>query len=234
MINVRKSDKRGSANHGWLDSRFTFSFADYFDRNNMNFGPLRVINEDWIQPSGGFPTHPHNDMEIITYVLEGEIAHKDSMWKGAVLKRGDVQRMSAGTGITHSEFNNSSEIMLHLFQIWIIPDKNGYEPRYEDRTFNDDQKLDQLLLIASNDGRESSFDIHQDVDFYASIMSGRKDLVHTTGKGRGVLIQLASGNLVVNGTELFAGDVATITEEEVLNISAKESSEFILFDLNLS
>src|SRR6185369_15861348 len=176
MINIRKSTERGRADYGWLNTRHTFSFADYYDQKHMGFRELRVINEDRVQPREGFPTHPHRDMEIITYVLEGALEHKDSMGNGSVIHPGEVQRMSAGTGITHSEFNHSESELVHFLQIWILPNQEGVKPDYEQKVFPDEEKLNNVRLIASQDGREDSVTIHQDVNLYAAIIEQNKEL----------------------------------------------------------
>lgn len=231
MLVIRRADDRGRANLGWLDSRHTFSFADYHDPRFMGYGSLRVINEDRVQAGQGFGTHGHRDMEIISYVLEGELAHRDSMGNGSVIRRGDVQRMSAGTGVQHSEFNHSKTAGVHFFQIWIIPSRRNLPPGYEEKRFDDDAKRNQLRLVASRDGRDGSVTIHQEADLYASLLGVGKEVTHTTERTRRGWVQLASGAVTVNGEALAAGDGAAIAYEESLTIKASADSEFLLFDL---
>jgi redox-sensitive bicupin YhaK (pirin superfamily) len=231
MIQIRKSKERGHANHGWLDSYHTFSFADYFDQNFMGFRKLRVINEDQVMPGQGFPTHSHRDMEIITYVLEGQIEHKDSMGNQSVIRPGDVQRMSAGTGVTHSEFNPSPKDILHLLQIWILPEKAGIKPSYEQKTYNKQDKLNRLRLVASKDGQEDTVKIHQDACLYAAVLEEGKKVEHSLKKGRHAWLQVTCGALSVNNVSMNEGDGAAISDEELLTITAKKLSEIILFDL---
>ena len=231
MIAVRKSSDRGFFNHGWLKTYHTFSFADYFDREHMNFGSLRVINEDFVQAGKGFGTHPHRDMEIITYILEGRLAHKDSMGNGSIIKPGDVQRMSAGTGVTHSEFNGSQDDFVHLLQIWILPKYTGLQPSYEQKYFDPREKQDKLRLVASPDGREGSVTIHQDASMYAGILSKGTGFNHSLASGRRAYAQIARGAIAVNGEVLNAGDGAKITNEKTITLTAVEESELLLFDL---
>src|SRR5258708_5851663 len=199
MNEVRRSGERGLADHGWLKSFHTFSFADYYDASHMGFGPLRVINEDRVQPGKGFGTHGHRDMEIISYVLEGELAHKDSMGNGSVIRPGDVQRMSAGTGVHHSEFNPSPKNPVHFLQIWIEPDKRGVQPGYEEKHFDAASKRGKLRLIASSDGRDGSVRIQQDADLYATLLEGGDVLEHSLAKGRRAYVHVARGHVTVNG-----------------------------------
>ncbi|MCL4234621.1 MAG: pirin family protein [Deltaproteobacteria bacterium] len=231
MIRIRKSDERGRGDHGWLKSKFSFSFANYYDPEHMNFRDLRVINEDLVAPDSGFPMHPHRDMEIITYIVSGELEHRDSMGNGEVIRRGEVQRMSAGTGITHSEFNPTSDRTTHLLQIWITPDRAGHTPSYEQTLFPDDDKRDRLRLVASPDGAEGSVTIHQDARLYASLLSADRELTHAFAPGRHAWIQLIKGALDVNGTRLDAGDAAAVSGESSLTLRAGEDAEFLLFDL---
>lgn len=232
MITLRPSKERGHANHGWLDSYHTFSFANYYDPKHINFRALRVINEDRIQPSAGFGAHSHRDMEIITYVLEGALEHKDSLGTGAVIKPGDAQRMSAGTGITHSEFNHSTTEPVHLLQIWIIPDTQGITPSYEQRDFPLEEKLGKLRLIAAKDGREGAVKIHQDVDLYASILEAGDRVVHNLKSDRYAWLQVARGEAKLNDdTLLQAGDGVAASQTELLNISTDTGAEILLFDL---
>ncbi len=231
MITLRPGNERGHANHGWLDSYHTFSFANYYDPKNMGFRDLRVINEDWIAPSGGFGAHSHRDMEIITYVLEGALEHKDSLGTGAIIKPGDAQRMSAGTGITHSEFNNSTTEAVHLLQIWILPDTTGIEPSYEQRNFPLDEKLGKLRLIAAKDGRVGAVKINQDIDLYTSVLRNGDHIVHNLQPNRYAWLQVASGEIKVNDRALIAGDAIAVSDSESLNISTNTDAEILLFDL---
>ncbi|HSS45914.1 MAG TPA: pirin family protein [Burkholderiales bacterium] len=231
MIVLRKSADRGYFDHGWLKTYHTFSFADYFDREHMNFGSLRVINEDFVQAGKGFGTHPHRDMEIITYILEGQLAHKDSMGNGSIIKRGDVQRMSAGTGVTHSEYNASQTEAVHLLQIWILPKLNGIKPGYEQKYFSDAEKTGKLRLVVSPDGRDDSVTIHQDAFMYAGLLSQGKELSHSPASGRRAYLQVARGALRVNGQRLEAGDGVKVTDEKTITLAASENSELLLFDL---
>jgi redox-sensitive bicupin YhaK (pirin superfamily) len=230
-MQIRRSNDRGHAAHGWLESHHTFSFADYHDPRFMGFRQLRVINEDRVQPAKGFGTHSHRDMEIITYVLKGALEHKDSMGTSSIIRPGEVQRMSAGTGVSHSEFNHSRDDVVHFLQIWILPAKNGGAPSYEQRAFRDSERRDQLRLVASRDGRQKSITIHQDVDLYAAVLSPGTEIQHTLRPSRHAWIQVARGNLVVNGNALAAGDGAAISNESPLHIAAKIPAEILLFDL---
>lgn len=231
MITLRPGNERGHANHGWLDSYHTFSFANYYDPQHMGFRDLRVINEDWIAPSAGFGAHSHQDMEIITYVLEGALEHKDSLGTGAVIKPGDAQRMSAGTGITHSEFNNSATDPVHLLQIWILPDTKGITPSYEQRNFPLDEKLGKLRLIAAKDGRDGAVKIHQDVDLYTSVLRKGDRIVHNLKPNRYAWLQVASGEIKVGDFALKAGDAISASKTEALDISTDTEAEILLFDL---
>jgi len=230
MISVRTSQERGYAEHGWLKSYHSFSFADYHDPRHMGFGPLRVINEDWIDPGMGFGTHGHRDMEIITYVLEGEIAHKDSMGNGSVIRPGDVQRMSAGTGVMHSEFNASQTDSAHLLQIWIMPDRSGIPPSYEEKNFSREDKLGRLRLVAAPDG-EGAVKIHQDARLYAGLFDGEQQASLALAKGRLAYVHLAQGELTVNGVALQAGDAAKLQAEELISIGQGKQAEVLVFDL---
>ncbi|HXZ97448.1 MAG TPA: pirin family protein [Burkholderiales bacterium] len=231
MIDLRKGSDRGHFDHGWLKTYHTFSFADYFDRDHMSFSSLRVINEDYVHAGKGFGTHPHRDMEIITYILEGQLAHKDSMGNGSIIKPGDVQRMSAGTGVTHSEFNASQDEIVHLLQIWILPKYSGLQPSYEQKYFDAREKQNKLRLVASSDGREGSVTIHQDASMYASILSKGKELSFSLANSRRAYIQVLRGALKVNSERLNAGDGAKITGEKVINLAAADESELLMFDL---
>jgi hypothetical protein len=227
MLHLRKSNDRGHANHGWLDSWHTFSFADYHDPQHASFSVLRVINEDRVSPGEGFPTHPHRDMEIITYVLEGALEHKDSLGTGSVIRPGEVQRMSAGIGIRHSEFNHSQTEPVHFLQIWILPDRQGVKPGYEQKRIGLDG---QLRLVASPDGHDGSVTIHQDARVYAARLNG-SEVTHTLASGRRAWLQVARGAVKLNGTTLQAGDGAGIENETALQLAADGSAEVLLFDL---
>lgn len=231
MIRKRPSSERGHANHGWLETFHSFSFAHYHDPAHMGFRSLRVINDDVVQPAQGFGTHGHRDMEIVTYVVEGALEHRDSMGTGSVLRPGDVQRMSAGRGVTHSEFNHSKEDALRLLQIWILPATAGIEPEYEERHFPAEEKRGRLRLLSSPDGEDGSLRIHQDARIYASILSAGESLRHEVEDGRHVWIQIVSGALEVNGIELGRGDGAAISGEPPLDIAAASEVEFLLFDV---
>ena len=230
MIRIRRAKDRGHANHGWLDTWHTFSFADYRDPEQMGFRTLRVINEDFVAPAAGFGTHPHRDMEIVTYVLEGAVQHQDSMGNGSVIRPGDVQRMTAGTGVTHSEMNPSDSEQLHLLQIWILPEQKDLEPGYEQKAFSADEKRGKLCLVASGDGREGSVQIHQDASMYATVLAAGESVGHSPAEGRGVWVQVVRGEAELNGERLVAGDGAAV-EGEDLRITASEDSELLLFDL---
>src|SRR5688572_32743981 len=231
MIAVRKSAERGRANHGWLDSRHTFSFADYYDPQHMGFRALRVINEDRVQPGQGFGTHAHRDMEIISYVLEGQLAHRDSMGTGSVIRPGDVQRMSAGTGVQHSEFNHSQTEPVHFFQIWLFPDRRGLAPGYEEKHFDDEAKRGRLKLVASRDGRDGTVVVHQNADLYAALLFAGDEVSHATERTRKGWVQIASGAVTVNDEQLTAGDGAAIAYEDNVTIRASADSELLLFDM---
>ena len=231
MILIRKNADRGHANHGWLDARHTFSFANYYHPEQMGFRSLRVINEDRVNPGAGFPPHPHRNMEIITYVLEGEIAHKDSTGGGGIIRPGMVQYMSAGSGVTHSEFNASDTDPLHLYQIWIEPNETGATPRYEERVIGDGRD-GSLKLIASGDGRDGSFRIRQDADLYASVATEGEVLSHLFASGRYGWLQIAKGGVELSdGTVMHAGDGAKISDESKVEFTAMTDSEILLFDL---
>lgn len=231
MITLHKNSQRGSANHGWLQSNHSFSFGSYYNPNEMGFGPLRVINEDRVQPSKGFGEHGHSNMDIISYVLKGALAHKDSMGNGSVIRYGDVQRMSAGTGVRHSEFNHSSDERVHFLQIWIQPNVQDIEPSYEEKHFNEAEKAGQLRLIASSDGRDGSVLVHQDTDIYASILTGDERLNYTLSADRTAYLHLIKGQLTVNGERLTSGDAVKIVSETALVINDADNAEFLLFDL---
>ncbi len=229
---LRRANDRGLAEHGWLKSFHTFSFADYYDPDHMGFGPLRVINEDRVQPGRGFGTHGHRDMEIISYVLEGGLAHKDSMGNGSVIRPGDVQRMSAGTGVQHSEFNASDRELVHFLQIWIEPNVRGVKPSYEEKRFDDASKRGKLRLVASPDGREGSVRIHQDADVYAALVDGAEAVEFKPRPGRLVYVHVARGAAQVAGDSLQAGDAMKIWEADgALRIERGRGAEILLFDL---
>lgn len=232
MINVRHAAERGTANFGWLDSRHTFSFGDYHDPKHMGFGPLRVINEDRVRPGKGFGTHGHKDMEIITYVLEGALEHKDSIGTGSVIRPGDVQVMSAGTGIRHSEFNHSQTEPVHFLQIWVMPDRDGLAPRYEQKTFPDADKRGRLRLVGSSDGRDGSVVIYQDVELLATVLDTGEQVTHALQSGRKGWLQVVRGTVAMNGQDLNAGDGAAVEGEPALTVTAKtEGAEILVFDL---
>ena len=232
MLELRRSEDRGHADHGWLNAYHSFSFGDYYDPQNMGFGALRVINEDRIKPASGFGTHGHKDMEIITYVLEGELAHKDSMGNGSVIRPGDVQRMSAGKGVRHSEFNHAEGAGTHLLQIWIMPNVQGIEPGYEEKRFDAAEKRGRLRLIASPDGQDGSVTIHQDAKLYVGLFDGLEQAVYPIPAGRKVYLHLAQGELSVNGIALKAGDALRITDEERITLDGGRQAEVLLFDLD--
>jgi quercetin 2,3-dioxygenase len=231
VIELRKSEERGHANHGWLDSYHSFSFADYYDPANMGFGPLRVINEDYIEAGSGFGMHGHRDMEIVTYVLDGELAHKDSMGNGSVIRPGDVQRMSAGTGVMHSEFNHADGRETHLLQIWIEPDARGIAPGYEEKHFNVGDKRGRLRLIASPDARDGSVLIHQDANVYAGLFDGEERASLPIAAGRRAYVHVARGSVVINGETLKAGDALKAHGEIEIDIAEGQQAEVLLFDL---
>ena len=231
MIQVRKSTERGHANHGWLDSWHTFSFSSYYDPEYMGFSSLRVINDDRIAAGAGFPTHAHRDMEIVTYLLEGALEHKDSMGNGSVIHAGEVQRLTAGTGITHSEYNASDSDPIRLLQIWIQPDQTGLTPGYEQKMFSAAEKQGRLRLVASADGRDGSVTIHQDANLHAGLLGESDKIRHTLAPGRRAYLQVARGEVEVNGLGLSEGDGAAITGEEEINFATGTSAEILLFDL---
>jgi redox-sensitive bicupin YhaK (pirin superfamily) len=231
MLEIRKSTDRGYADHGWLRSFHTFSFADYYDPENMGFGPLRVINEDRIQPGTGFGTHGHRDMEIISYVLEGALGHKDSMGTGSTIVPGDVQRMSAGKGVLHSEFNHAKDGVTHFLQIWIEPNVTGIPPSYEQKHFDADSKRGRLRLVASPDGRDGSVRIHQDAYIYAALLDKGDRLVHKLADGRRAYVHVARGKVTVNGQPLEAGDALKATQTSEITLENGEGAEILLFDL---
>jgi len=231
MINIRPGNQRGGGDYGWLNTRHTFSFDQYHDPLFMGFRSLRVINEDVVAPSGGFPTHPHHDMEIITYVLDGALEHRDSLGTGSIIRPGDGQRMSAGRGIRHSELNPSNTDPVHLLQIWVTPNKPGYEPSYEQKAFPNDEKRGKLRLIASPDGKDGSVTIHQDARLYVSLLAPGQEVSHSLGQGRYAWLQVAKGAVELNGQTLRQGDGAAVEREPKLTIKGLEEAEVLLFDL---
>ena len=233
MLQIRKSATRGLAEHGWLSSRHTFSFANYYDPRYVSFGPLRVINEDKVIGGQGFGTHSHSNMEIVSYVLGGALEHKDSMGTGSVLRYGDVQRMSAGSGVSHSEFNHSATEPVHFLQIWLFPDTENIAPSYEETHFSPEAKQGQLRLIVSPDGADGSLKIHQDARIYASILDGAQRLTHLLAEGRGAYIQVARGQLQVNGIALDTGDALQISGEAMVTLDNAIDAEVLVFDLPL-
>ena len=232
MITVRKSEERGHFDHGWLDTRHTFSFAGYQDDAHMGFSELRVINEDRVRPGEGFGTHGHRDMEIVSWVLDGELAHKDSTGGGGVLRPGEVQRMSAGTGVRHSEFNGSRERPVHFLQIWVLPDRDGHQPSYEQKTVPEAARRGRLALIASPDGAEGSTTIHQDARIYATLLGRGEQVRQPLAPGRQAWVQVARGALTVNGRALSAGDGAALTGEDAVELAGQgDLAEALVFDL---
>lgn len=231
MITVRKSQDRGFADHGWLKARHTFSFARYVDRRHMHFRALRVINEDVVAPGAGFGEHPHDNMEIVTYILSGTLAHKDSIGNVATIVPGEVQRMSAGSGLTHSEFNHSKSEPVHLMQIWLLPEREDITPGYEQKKFSEAERRDVLRAIVTHDAREGSLKIYQDASIYASLLSTGATVKHEIRPGRHAWLQLAKGAVTVNGVSLQAGDGAAASEEASLEIRGDAESELLLFDL---
>lgn len=231
MLAIRPADERGLADLGWLNSRHTFSFGHYYDPQFMGFGPLRVINEDRVQPGQGFGTHGHRDMEIISYVLAGALEHKDSLGTGSIIRPGDVQRMTAGTGVRHSEFNASDTETVHFLQIWILPERENLAPGYEQKTFTDDDKRGQLRLVGSRDGREGSVTIHQDVNLYASLLGPGEDIEFALTDGRYGWLQIARGAVQLDGKTLSAGDGAALRGARDLRVRGVDEAEILLFDM---
>jgi hypothetical protein len=231
MLRIRRSDDRGHADHGWLDSHHTFSFADYHDPEHMGFRALRVINEDRVAPGGGFGTHPHRDMEIISYVLDGELGHKDSMGNGSVIRPGDVQRMSAGTGVSHSEHNASKAQPVHFLQIWIVPDRRGHAPGYEQKAFPIDERRGRLRLVASPDGADGSVTIHQDARLHVANLDGDERAELALAPGRQAWVQVARGSVELNGERLATGDGAAVVDETAVTLAGGQGAEVLVFDL---
>ena len=231
MLAIRPANERGHANFGWLNSRHTFSFGQYFDPDFMGFGPLRVINEDQVKPGQGFGTHGHSDMEIISYVLDGALEHKDSIGTGSIIRPGDVQRMTAGTGVRHSEFNASQTDPVHFLQIWILPERDGLEPSYEQKAFSEDEKRGRLRLVGSRDGRDGSVTIHQDVDLYASLLGAGDEVSYGLGDGRYGWLQVARGSVRLDDRDLQAGDGVAITAARRIELEGVDDGEILLFDM---
>jgi quercetin 2,3-dioxygenase len=231
MIIVRPAEERGVANFGWLDSRHTFSFGHYYDPRHMGIGALRVINDDRVAPGGGFDTHAHQDMEIISYVLEGAMEHQDSIGTGSVIRPGDVQRMTAGTGIAHSEFNHSRAEPVHFLQIWIVPERKGLEPGYEQKTFPLEERRGKARLVASRDGRDGSLTVHQDIDLYTSVLEAGDEVAIALRPERSAWVQVARGAVTLNGTGLKEGDGAAVFDTATLTLTSDTGSEVLVFDL---
>jgi len=231
MITVRKAEERAHFDFGWLNTYHSFSFGEYYDPKHTRFRTLRVINEDFVQAGHGFPTHGHRDMEIVTYILQGALEHRDSMGTGSIIRRGDAQRMSAGTGVTHSEANPSRDEPVHLLQIWIFPREQNLKPEYEEKKFSDDEKRNRLRLIVSPDGSDGSVKIHQDAKIFASLLDERQEVVHSLENGRSAWLQVAAGSVRLNDVALKRGDGAAVTQESNLRITAQEPVEILLFDL---
>lgn len=232
MITIRKSEARGKANYGWLNTKHTFSFANYYDPNFMGFSDLRVINEDRVTGNNGFPPHGHRDMEIISYVVDGALEHQDSMGHSSVIEKGELQRITAGKGIMHSEYNHSATDLVHFLQIWIQPDKRGLTPSYEQKKFSDQEKRGKLLLVASNDGRDNSITINQDVNLYNGLVNNDDTINYEIADGRSIWIQIVKGSLFVNNKLLSSGDGAAIMEEKNITIKGNsEESELLMFDM---
>ncbi|MDH3533386.1 MAG: pirin family protein [Gammaproteobacteria bacterium] len=231
MIDVIRSESRGNADHGWLKSKHTFSFANYHNPSMMGFGKLRVVNEDRVEPGQGFGTHPHRDMEIVTYVIDGALEHKDSMGNGSIIRPGELQRMTAGTGVLHSEYNHSTEDVVHFLQIWILPERNGLEPGYAQKLFATEQKRNHWHLVASRDGRDGALTIHQDVNLYATVLDKDRELDHAfDGRRRGFL-QVVKGSVAIGGEQLLAGDAVAMQDQAALRIRAAAAAELLLFDM---
>jgi redox-sensitive bicupin YhaK (pirin superfamily) len=231
MITIRKAEERGHFDFGWLNTYHSFSFGDYYDPKHTRFRTLRVINEDFVQAGHGFPTHGHRDMEIVTYILQGALEHRDSMGTGSIIRRGDAQRMSAGTGVTHSEANPSRDEPVHLLQIWIFPKEQDLQPEYEEKKFSDDEKRNRLRLIVSPDGSDGSVKIHQDAKIFALLLDDRHDVVHSLEEGRSAWLQVAAGSVTLNDVALKQGDGAAVSQESKLRITAEGPAEVLLFDL---
>lgn len=232
MLVIRHAEERGAANFDWLNSKHSFSFGHYHDPKHMGFGSLRVINEDRVQPGRGFDTHSHRDMEIISYVLEGALEHKDSMGNGSIIRPGDVQRMTAGTGVRHSEFNQSKSEVVHFLQIWILPEKEGLKPGYEQKTFSEEEKRGKLRLVGSRDGRDGSVTIHQDVELYATRLGEGDETTHQLSTGRKGWVQVARGRAEINGMALQIGDGVALADETGITLRGMSNAEILLFDMS--
>jgi redox-sensitive bicupin YhaK (pirin superfamily) len=231
MIRVRKAAERGHFDHGWLDTYHTFSFGDYYDPAHLGFRPLRVINDDRVQPGRGFGMHGHRDMEIVTYVLDGALEHRDSLGNGSVLRPGELQHMTAGTGVRHSEFNPSEKEWVHLYQIWLLPERRGLKPGYEQKAFSEEERRGRLRLVASPTGEQGSLTIRQDARLYLSTLQAGEAVAHTLGPGRHAWLQVLRGRAALNGHPLAAGDGAAVSEEEKLEVRGQDDAEVMLFDL---
>jgi redox-sensitive bicupin YhaK (pirin superfamily) len=231
MIDIIHSDSRGFADHGWLKSKHTFSFADYHNPSMMGFASLRVINEDWIEPGQGFGTHPHQDMEIVTYMIDGALEHKDSMGNGSVIRPGELQRMTAGTGVFHSEFNHSDEDQAHLLQIWILPERNGLQPGYEQKLFPSEDRRNRWRLVGSRDGRDGSLTIHQDLNLLSTQIDADTGLNYDLQDARSGFLQVVSGTVEIDGQTLAAGDAAAMQDQDMLVVHATDDAELLLFDM---
>ncbi len=231
MIDIIRSDSRGAAEHGWLKSRHTFSFAEYHNPERMSFASLRVVNEDWIQAGKGFGTHPHRDMEIVTYMLDGKLKHEDNMGNGSVIRRGELQRMTAGTGVLHSEFNPSASEEAHLLQIWILPEQTGLEPSYEQKLFPPEEKKNRWCRVGSRDGRAGSLTIHQDVTLYSATLDAAQEIDFNLDASRKAFLQVARGAVEMNGEDLMAGDAVSMQDQDAFALRATEDAELLLFDM---
>ncbi len=231
MIDIIRSSSRGTADHGWLKSRHTFSFADYHNPSMMGFAALRVVNEDWIEPGKGFGTHPHRDMEIVTYMIDGALEHKDNMGNGSVVRPGELQRMTAGTGILHSEFNHSNKDQAHLLQIWILPEQEGLEPGYEQKLFPSEQKRNRWCLVSSRDGRDGSLTIHQDLNLYSTVLDENVEIEFEFDEVRRGFLQVVLGTVEIDGVELVAGDAAMIQKQTAFTVRALRDAELLFFDM---
>ena len=231
MIDFIYSNTRGAADHGWLKSRHTFSFADYHNPSMMGFAALRVVNEDWIEPGKGFGTHPHRDMEIVTYMIDGALEHKDNMGNGSVIRPGELQRMTAGTGILHSEFNHSNKDQAHLLQIWILPEQEGLEPGYEQKLFPSEQKRNRWCLVSSRDGRDGSLTIHQDLNLYSTVLDEDVEIEFEFDKSRQGFLQVVRGSIEIDDEALVAGDAATMRDQAAFTVRARQDAELLFFDM---
>lgn len=231
MIDVIRSDSRGAADHGWLRSKHTFSFADYHNPSMMGFGKLRVINEDWIEPGKGFGMHPHRDMEIVTYMVDGALEHKDSMGNGSVIRPGELQRMTAGTGVLHSEFNGSDKDRAHLLQIWILPEQNGLQPGYEQKLFPAGEKRNRWRLVGSRDGRDGSLTIHQDIELWSTVLDAGQVIDYRFDGRRRGFVQVVRGAVEIDGEALEAGDAVAVVDQPSLTATASSNAELLLFDM---